>query len=109
MSNKKLAVIMDPIQDINPHKDSSLAMLLEAQKRGYEIYCGDLADIWLDGAMPRGRLTKVKVFDDNAHGFEIVETVHRYSRKGGGETAGPHGRTFGIFDGYRRWKPQRYF
>ncbi|MDE0936122.1 MAG: glutathione synthase [Mariniblastus sp.] len=75
MSNKKLAVIMDPIQNINPHKDSSLAMLLEAQKRGYEIYCGDLADIWLDGAMPRGRLTKLKVFDDTADWFEIVETV----------------------------------
>jgi glutathione synthase len=75
MSNKKLAVIMDPIQDISPHKDSSLAMLLEAQKRGYEIYCGDLADIWLDGAEPRGRLTKLEVFDDSAHWFEFVNTV----------------------------------
>lgn len=75
MSNKKLAVIMDPIQNIQPHKDSSLAMLLEAQKRGYEIYCGDLADIWLDGAVPRGRLTKLKVFDDSAHWFEFVDTV----------------------------------
>jgi glutathione synthase/RimK-type ligase-like ATP-grasp enzyme len=45
MSNKKLAVIMDPIQDIKPHKDSSLAMLLVAQKRGYEIFCGDLIDV----------------------------------------------------------------
>lgn len=75
MSNKKLAVIMDPIQNIKPHKDSSLAMLLEAQKRGFEIYCGDLADIWLDGAVPRGRLTKLKVFDDSADWFEIVDTV----------------------------------
>ena len=75
MSNKKLAVIMDPIQNIKPHKDSSLAMLLEAQKRGYEIYCGDLADIWLDGAVPRGRLQKLKVFDDSANWFEIVDTA----------------------------------
>ena len=43
MSDKKLAAIMDPIQGIKPHKDSSLAMMLEAQKRGYEIFCGDLA------------------------------------------------------------------
>jgi glutathione synthase len=75
MSNKKLAVIMDPIQDMKPHKDSSLAMLLEAQKRGYEIYSGGLADIWLDGAVPRGRLTQLKVFDDSAHWFEFVDTV----------------------------------
>ncbi len=75
MSNKKLAVIMDPIQNIKPHKDSSLAMLLEAQKRGFEIYCGDLADIWLDGAVPRGRLTQLKVFDDSANWFEVVDPV----------------------------------
>ena len=74
MSDKKLAVIMDPIQNIKPHKDSSLAMLLEAQKRGFEIYCGDLADIWLDGAVPRGRLTKLKVFDDSENWFEIVDS-----------------------------------
>ena len=28
MNVKKLAVIMDPIQNITPHKDSSLAMIL---------------------------------------------------------------------------------
>lgn len=70
MSDKKLAVIMDPIQAIKPHKDSSLAMLLEAQKRGYQIFAGDLQDIWLDGAAARGRLTNLKVFDDSKHWFE---------------------------------------
>ena len=47
MSDKKLAVIMDPLQNIKPHKDSSLAMMLEAQERGFELFCGDLEDIWL--------------------------------------------------------------
>lgn len=75
MSDKKLAVIMDPIENIKPHKDSTLAMLLEAQKRGYEIFGGDLSDIWLDGAVPRGRLTKIKVFDDTTRWFEIVDEV----------------------------------
>jgi len=70
MSDKKLAVIMDPIQAIKPHKDSTLAMLLEAQKRGYQIFAGDLQDIWLDGAAARGRLTNLKVFDDSKHWFE---------------------------------------
>jgi len=75
MSDKKLAAIMDPIQGIKPHKDSSLAMLLEAQKRGYEIFAGDLADIWLDGSVARGRLTNLKVFDDSEHWFEPGDTV----------------------------------
>ncbi|MEL7500674.1 MAG: glutathione synthase [Planctomycetota bacterium] len=75
MSNRKLAVIMDPLQNIKPHKDSSLAMMLEAQARGFEIFCGDLDDIWLQGAEPRGRLTSVKVFDDSDHWFDLGEEV----------------------------------
>jgi glutathione synthase len=34
----KLGIVMDPIEKINFKKDSSLAMLLEAQSRGYELY-----------------------------------------------------------------------
>ena len=75
MSDKKLAVIMDPIQNIKPHKDSSLAMMLEAQERGFEVFCGDLEDIWLQRDQPLGRLKKVKVFDDSDHWFEFGETV----------------------------------
>lgn len=75
MSNKKLAVIMDPIQNIKPHKDSSFAMMLEAQARGFEIFCGNVSDIWLLGEKPCGRLAKVKLTDDSEHWFERGETV----------------------------------
>ena len=75
MSDKKLAVIMDPLENIKPHKDSSLAMMLEAQERGFELFCGDLQDIWLQGAEPCGRLKKVTVFDDSEQWFRIDETV----------------------------------
>ena len=34
----QLGVVMDPIGGINPAKDSSLAMLLEAQRRGYALW-----------------------------------------------------------------------
>ncbi len=40
-SNKsaiRLGMIMDPIADIKPYKDSSFAVLLEAQKRGWELF-----------------------------------------------------------------------
>ena len=33
----KLGIVMDPISSINIKKDSSFAMMLEAQRRGYEI------------------------------------------------------------------------
>ena len=31
----RVGIVMDPISGIKPHKDSSFAMLLEAQRRGH--------------------------------------------------------------------------
>ncbi|MFP3014047.1 MAG: glutathione synthase [Arsenophonus sp.] len=43
----KLGIIMDPISNIKIEKDSSFAMLLEAQRRGYEIYYMEINDLYL--------------------------------------------------------------
>jgi len=37
-SNLKTGVVMDPISGIKTYKDSTFAMLLEAQARGHEIW-----------------------------------------------------------------------
>ena len=39
----KLGIVMDPIANINIKKDSSFAMLLEAQRRGYELHYMEMA------------------------------------------------------------------
>ena len=44
-----LAVLMDDISSIKPIKDSSFAMMLEAQKRGWEIYTFDSPDMFCEG------------------------------------------------------------
>ena len=69
MSERKLAVIMDPIESIKPHKDSSLAMMIEAQRRGWEILYGQLQDIWLRDGEAYGRLTALQVADDHSEWF----------------------------------------
>jgi glutathione synthase len=71
VSSKTLAVIMDPIESIKPHKDSSLAMLLEAQNRGWKIHYGQLSDIWLRDGQALGRLTRLQVADDQANWFGL--------------------------------------
>ena len=43
----KLGIVMDPISAIDPKKDSSLAMLVEAAKRDYEIYYMEQKDLKL--------------------------------------------------------------
>lgn len=43
----KLGIVMDPISTIKIKKDSSFAMLLEAQHRGYEIHYLEMGDLYL--------------------------------------------------------------
>ena len=66
---------MDPIESIKPHKDSTLAMLLEAQTRGWEIHYGRLQDIWLRDGEAFGRLTRLRVSDDPAKWFDAGDVA----------------------------------
>ena len=45
--NIRLAVIMDPIQSIKVHKDSTFAMLLAAQKRGWPLFYIEQSDLFI--------------------------------------------------------------
>jgi len=73
--SRRLAVIMDPIESIKPRKDSTLAMLLEAQYRGWTIHYGQSADIWLRDGEAHGRLCQLNVADDPVHWFDPGETT----------------------------------
>jgi glutathione synthase len=75
MSGKRLTVIMDPMESIKPYKDSSLALLLEAQGSGWEIFYGQLKDIWLRDGEAFGRLTRIEVADDPAAWFEMRDVT----------------------------------
>jgi len=75
VSGRRLAVIMDPIGSIKPHKDSTLAMLLEAQARGWEIHYGCLQDIWLRDGEAFGRLTRLQVRDDPVKWFDAGDVA----------------------------------
>ena len=64
---------MDPISQVKVAKDSSMAMLLEAQRRGYELYYMEMKDLYLDQGQCRATTHKVKVFDDSEHWYELSE------------------------------------
>ena len=68
----KLGIVMDPIANINIKKDSSFAMLLEAQRRGYEIHYMEMADLYLNNGEARAR-----TFANRLHGrFGVKVTLH---------------------------------
>ncbi len=65
-----IGIVMDPIESITPYKDTTLAMMLAAQARGWTVHCIDQKDMYLDQGRAFASRRKVKVFDDNEHWFE---------------------------------------
>ena len=66
----RLGVVMDPIESITPKKDSSLAMLLEAQRRGAEIHYLLQKGLKMVAGVALGHSTLLRVSDDNDDWFE---------------------------------------
>ncbi|ARU93024.1 glutathione synthase [Tatumella citrea] len=64
----KLGIVMDPIADINIKKDTSFAMLLEAQRRGYEIHYMEMNDLYLRGGVASAR-TRLLTVEQNYDGW----------------------------------------
>ncbi len=73
MSNNPLRVgiVMDPIESITAYKDSSFAMLLEAQRRGAEIHYFEQGDLKLLAGLAIGRSRPLTVRDDQNSWFEL--------------------------------------
>ncbi len=69
----RLGVVMDPIQSIHYKKDSTLAMLLEAQARGWELVYFEQKDLFLRDSIPYAHARKLKVFKNAEHWFELSE------------------------------------
>ena len=63
--------MMDPIESITPYKDSSLAMLLEAQRRDAEIHYFQQGDLKLLDGKAIGHSRRLNVRDDNEDWYEF--------------------------------------
>jgi glutathione synthase len=72
--NLKLGIVMDPIGSINVKKDSSFAMLLAAQARGWELRYMTLGDLTLRDGEAYATSQRVHVRDDPADWFQIAHT-----------------------------------
>ena len=70
----RLVVVMDPISDIKPAKDTTLAMLLAAQARGWELWYAEQGDLWLRDGVPMARLKPVTVKNDLQDWYRFGES-----------------------------------
>jgi len=69
-----LGVVMDPIESIQPKKDSTLAMLLAAQRRGWGLIYFRQQDLAIRNGAPLGQGAKLMVQDSPDSWFELGET-----------------------------------
>lgn len=73
----KLGVVMDPIGSIKPNKDTTLAMLLEAERRGWAIRYMELGDLSLRDGQAWGNSAELHVRDDH-HRWHELGKRHRH-------------------------------
>lgn len=73
----RLGIVMDPIDRINYKKDTSLAMLVAAQERGWELYYMEQGDLYLSGETAMGHMRKLSVAYDPHQWFTMGETEQK--------------------------------
>ncbi len=71
-----LGIVMDPIHSINIKKDTSFAMLLDAQSRGYQIFYMEMGDLFLQQGKPMAKMRPLQVKQDPQNWFELGESRH---------------------------------
>jgi len=73
----KLGVVMDPIHSITVKKDTTLAMLLAAQRRGWEIHYMLQTDLYMLQGKCRARMRQLSVQDNQEHWYDFGDESDR--------------------------------
>ncbi|HEX9145867.1 MAG TPA: glutathione synthase [Candidatus Binatia bacterium] len=63
----KIGVVMDPVDKINIDKDTTFVLVLEAQRRGHEVYYMELDDLFIRGGTPFGRFRRIRLARATPH------------------------------------------
>lgn len=70
----RIGIVMDPIGSVKFAKDTSLALLLAAQQRGWQLYYMELRDLYLAQGEARCRCRSLQVFDDATRWFALEDS-----------------------------------
>ncbi|WP_394229938.1 glutathione synthase [Shewanella colwelliana] len=71
----KLGIVMDPISDINIKKDSSFAMLLAAQSRGYQLYYMEMKDLAMVNGVAMATMSPLSVQQDEQSWYQLGDAT----------------------------------
>lgn len=71
--SKRLLIVMDPIAQINFYKDTSLALLLAAQARHWQLYYAQLPQLFISEGDAYGQLQPLTVANNPQQWFTLGE------------------------------------
>ncbi len=70
-----IGFVMDPIDSINTKKDTSFAMMIEAQSRGHRIFYLQISDMYIDSGVPYARMQQIEVTDQASDFYNVIDEV----------------------------------
>jgi glutathione synthase len=76
-TSRQIGVIMDPIGSINIKKDSTFAMLLAAQRRGWTVHYMEQHDLWLEDSRVRAAARTLELRDDPLDWYTLGQVQER--------------------------------
>ena len=71
----KLGIVMDPLESIKPRKDSTLAMMYAAQKRGWQLFEIQQQGIFITKDKVFAQCREVNVYKDESEWFSVLGTT----------------------------------
>ena len=77
MSSISLGFIIDPIEMINTKKDSSFAMMLAAQKRGWSLFYMQQGDLYIRDGVVYARMQSVQVIDRSQDFYRLGASIEQ--------------------------------
>jgi len=71
----KIGIVMDPIESITPYKDTTLAMMLAAQARGWQVFYMQQHWLYFEQGKTFARMHAVQVHDNNDHWYDAEPSI----------------------------------
>ena len=69
--DKSIGVVMDPIQSIKFHKDTTLSLLLAAQRQGFRLFYMEQQHLFLENGHPFAEVRPLRLFDNSDKWYEL--------------------------------------
>ena len=83
----RIAFVVDPLDRLKPYKDSSIAMMREAARRGHEVHALEAGAMYVSGASVMAPVARLSVHEED-HPWHRVLGVKDERSRGSSEKDG---------------------